>query len=312
MASLDNMYAFLKPKALSRLGLIKLALKRGSEKKNINQSARYLLEYNPNKFSRAEDVFGVPLAMLNPYSAPYPISYRMVFLLIVPFGEKYRDILFALIVRFWVEKFLPKESLLYFVNPYACIHWVFSGHSMAHCSYIHTAAYPLFQTASYACNKTISKIYDIPDNILHDVQPQHRFNDQRSRTVRFYFTKLSRKFAEDCFLKALALHTIQSSYFEVQIYLHYLDSNLDSPFDEECLNDCVVHEKSMLNLCHKQISFSGISSVGYELASVVDSHFILYDPRVIKPWQKKFYRLDAFIGINDKVSDVYDRMLSGG
>lgn len=307
--SLSSKYEYLKRKGPSRLGLVRIILKPGLPLE-ADLSTRYLLEYNSNKIKVAEELFGVKLVMLNPFTVSYPFAYRLGFLLIIPFGKKYRDILFSVLVRYWIERFLPKKSLLYFYNPYACIHWAFSGCAMAHYAYIHTACYPLFQSKFYACDRTIREIYGIPENVCFEVRPPHNLTNRKLEAIKFYFTKLSRNYTQDLFLKSLALHAVKNSSLDVHIYLHYLDDNLEAPFDEKCLNDRVIHEKSLLDLCDNQVSISGASSVGYEVASIIETHFILYEPEHIKPWQIMFHSLNNFVRCDRSVSIVYDDILT--
>lgn len=306
---LDFNYQYLKNKPPSRLALIKAAFKNKSTIP-LNSPKKFLLEYNANKLKAAERVFDVKLIMLNPFNISYSIIFSSLLLLIVPLGKKNREIFFCLIARYNIDCLLPEGSTLYFFNPYACIHWAFSGHSMAHRTYIHTHGYPLFDSTFYTCNKTIRDIYSIPVSNCQIVKPLHQFCNQSSRTIRFYFTKLSRISPVEKYLKTLAEYAIKKSQYDSQIYLHYLDSTLYSPFDKDFLNDCIVNKKSLFNLCHKQISISGSSSVGFEISALIDEHFILYNPIQIKPWQKNMVNHSNFISIDCPVSEVYDSLFS--
>ena len=277
-----------------------------------------LLEYNQNKLIPAEKIFGKKLFFFNPDNLIVPIKFKLFLFIVLFLPQKYKDIVYALVLYQILSELIDSNAKLYFWNPYSTWHYCFSMLDNYKAVYVHACAYPIFRADSYFSSKFILEVYSLDKFKYTELTPSHSFRDDR-RAIKFYFTQLpyaakskSENFLAD-FAKFLIKHKKRT---DVEIYLHYSDrENKEIDISKTFLaglENFVSFEKSLNNLSKNQLSFSAKSSIGFELLSLKINHYIFVkDDLSISQYPELLQFIkqsDRFITISESFEEIYQRM----
>ena len=239
-------------------------------------SSDILVEYNLNKLEVSEKLFGKKLYFLNPNELIFPLRFRVFLFICMFLNEKYRNLIYCVLMHHTVKSVLNNDAQLYFWNPYSLWHYSFSFLKNIKTVYIHTCAYPLFDADHYYANVFVAKVYGLDKHEFNLVNPDHNYVDD-SPTIKIYLTQLSFNPQDENHLREFAKYLILEKKYKVLVYLHYLDRKRDlseTPIAD--IKESVSHEKSIDNLSKKQISFSAATSLGFELLSLGIDHYIFH------------------------------------
>lgn len=239
-------------------------------------STDILVEYNPNKFEISEKLFGKKLYFLNPNKLIFPLRYRIFLFICMFLNQKYRNLIYCVLMHHTVKNILNNDAQLYFFNPYSLWHYTFSLLKNTKTVYIHTCSYPLFDADHYYANAFVAKVYGLDKHEFNLVNPDHNYVDD-SPIIKIYLTQLLVDSKEENHLRDFVKYLIFEKKYKVLVYLHYLDRKRDlSETAIADIKDSISYEKSIDNLSKKQISFSAGTSLGFELLSLGINHYLFH------------------------------------
>lgn len=283
------------------------------------QSGDILIEYNPLKLKHAQKVFGVDLMQVSPWGIPYPVFHRILLFPSFVMSKRLREIYLCLVARDLILHVCKQDTRLYFYNPYSCIHFVFSGCAMSHSVFLQTNVFPLFMAKDYYCNRAIYQWYSLGKLNWVNSIPEFRMRESDGNKIVFYFTKIDSlkidksvlpdqiDFSEEIFLRELAEHIIQAGLVAVEIYLHYSDRESKKRFGNRYLDSCLNYNPGLDNIVKNQVSVSGSSSIGLEISSIIQDHFMLLDEKKMLKGSELIS--DQYLDINQGVEAISDFLI---
>ena len=272
-------------------------------------SSDILIEYNSSKLEASENLFGKKLYFLNPNKLIFPLRYRVFLLICMFLNEKYRNLVYCILMHYTVKNVLNDDAQIYIFNPYSLWHYSFSFLKNIKTVYMHTCSYPLFDADHYYANAFVAKVYGLDKHEFNLANPAHNYIDNLP-IIKIYLTQLSVDLQNENYLRNFAKYLISTKKYNVLVYLHYLDRKLDlseTPIAD--LKDSVSHEKSIDNLSNKQISFSAGSSIGFELLSLGINHYIFHRESLQTPELDSYAaQSDRFLKIDESFEHLCNKL----
>ena len=273
-----------------------------------------LLDYNINKLTPSEVLFEKKLFFYQINNHFFSLNNRFelvkaLLAYLLNGDKKQLSIKYAELLALDIGKNLPKYINIYFWNPYTIKHYMLlallPNQSFA---YIHTPYYMVFQAKHIWANKFISELYKWNGDIKI-VTPPHIKLKGCNGMVRFYWTKIPPITDNEKRLKQF-VKFLNKKNIKIEIFLHYLDRN--EQLITENKNPYTVYNlnNSLDCLYEKQLSFSGSSSIGYELLSLDINHYIFTRDHVIFDEIHKVYNNDSsIINIKQAFSEIFDKIV---
>jgi len=241
-----------------------------------------LLTTNPNSYKETELLFK---RKLHPYrfnrhffSAKGRINlFKSLIVYLINWNKMEFSIRCSRILSKDLSLTLPSDANIYFWNPYTITQYILVNY-LRNVSfvYIHTPYYPVFEANYIFSNWFVSEVYDKHGiNICNTNNVTYK---KECPNVRFYFSQLKqlnnksipkvemtlRKFADFLISKGV----------DIDVYLHYLDRQSGYSNSNKLMH--IKKQPSFDNLCKTQLSFSGGSSIGYELLGLKLDHYIFH------------------------------------
>lgn len=272
-------------------------------------STNILIESNLNKLKPAEKIFGKKLYFLNPDELIFPLRFRVFLLICMFLNEKYRNLVYCVLMHHTLKNILDKDAKLYVFNPFSLWHYTFSFLKNTKTVYIHSCAYPIFDADHYYSNAFIAKVYGLDKHEFNLVNPDHNYVDN-SPTIKIYLTSLSFDLHNENYLRNFAKYLILTKKYNVLVYLHYSDRNRDlseTPIAD--IKESVSFDKSIDNLSKKQISFSAATSLGLELLSLGINHYIFnYESSQTPELDNYAAQSDRFLKIDESFENLCNKL----
>lgn len=273
-----------------------------------------LLDYNANKHAPSEVLFQKKLFFYQINNHFFSLKNRILLLkallsYLVNRNKKQFSIKYAELLAVDHSVSLPQDINIYFYNPYTIRHYLLLK-LLPHQSYakVQTPYYLVFQADNIWANRFVSTLYDFNGEV-NIITPSHIKLNGRCTCVRFYWTNIQSKSENEQQLRQFA-HFLNEKGIKVEIFLHYLDRA--TPPIAESTNPLMSYNlnNSMDYLYDKQLSFSGASSIGYELLSLDINHYIFIRDHVIFDEIYKVYGDDSnFITIEQSFSKIFDKIV---
>jgi len=234
-----------------------------------------LIDYNERKLADASEVWG-DVAFLNPYWLRPTLIERILLGISLFLPANTSTPLRAMAIAITVKKRVSKDAKRVAWNPYSVFHHAIIRLCDVQETYILSPKYPLPESkTSFVGHRVLQEIYSLENSRFRPRQQaiQLASSDQR---VAFYFTKLSESDPREERLKEFALFLLKKGV-PIVIYLHYVDR--DGP-EVQGLNPELVpsvrRAKSIEDISSRQISVSGVSTIGLELLSHDLAHFVCF------------------------------------
>ena len=286
------------------------------KKQKIN-TKDVLFDYNANRHAPSEVLFRRKLFFyqLNNHYFTLKNRIKLFKALLVYFfkrDQKQFSISYAELLAFDIGENLSQDINIYFFNPYTIRQYLLlktlSNKSHA---YIHTPYYLVFQADNIWTTKFIAKLYNWYGNVKN-INPTHKKLEERCKNIRIYFSQLSSNTDNEKRLRQF-VYFLSNKGIKVEIFLHYLDRS--SQIKESNSKSLIFYNtnKSMDCICDKQLSFSGSSSIGYELLSLDINHYIFTrDDKIFKEINKKYNNFNFFKNFKSLLSISFNSIKKYG
>jgi hypothetical protein len=264
---------------LSRRGALRRAVKITNSAK-FDPNSRFLIDHNENKLFAAQKLWG-ELAFVSPYGvAPQP-QERLALILSQVLRDRPRRVLQGMFTMRTLKRRLPLDSQIYVWNPTQIFHHCIIEYLGSNECMIFNPIIPLpSRSESYAGRKLVMDVYNIPQDKFREVPPDFIKSDQPPR-VAIYLSKLPdygqvRNRAERRLIE-FGRYLIDLGV-ETRFFLHYRDRSSPSQIRRFGLpEDFCDFGESLQRLAKVQISISGCSTIGLDLASADSAHFFCVD-----------------------------------
>lgn len=270
----------------SRLRLVYLALRPGGRCLEFDRPDVLLLfDANDNKLVHAEREFREQCERLDPLEVSLRLKYRLLLLgsALLP-GRAY-EVASAYVIAANLRRRVPAGARCALYNPYHLLHYAIAGVVPIDKVFHLAPEYPPLTGAreAIACIAAHEILGYRPEQQRVTLQPHAVIEDRP--VVRIYLTQILglQKLREEAALIEFARWITSRVDVPVEIFLHYLDRNIDecdprarAIFEE--FGEKVRRDASLESLSSCQVSFSGYSSIGYDLLSSDICHVMVVDP----------------------------------
>jgi len=246
-----------------------------------------LLDTNENKVQHAEREFGERCTRVDPLRPPIGLVKRFGLLLSLTLPGRLGDVTACMILARSLQQSLPRGSRIAFYNPYFLLQYAIAEFSEVDKVFHLVPDYPRVERTRevFACVAAHEILGYHADVQRVTIQPHTIISDRP--IVRVYLTQLIEleKCPEERSLIDFARWVRGRVDVPVEIFLHYIDrdiSELDpraSALFEE-FGEAIRREASLHQLSSGQVSFSGSSSIGYDLLSSRICHVMVYDQKL--------------------------------
>ena len=243
-----------------------------------------LLDSNENKVQHAEREFGERCTRLDPLRPPAGRGARFCLLLSLLLPARLGDVTVCMILARSFHLSLPHGARLAFYNPYFLLQYAIAELCEVDKVFHLVPEYPRVESAkeALACLAAHEILGYHADVQRVTIQPHTIVDDHL--VVRVYLSQLVEleKLAEERALIDFVRWIRDRVEVPVEIFLHYIDRGVAesdpraSALIEE-FGDLICREASLHQLSSGQVSFSGSSSIGYDLLSSSVCHVMVYD-----------------------------------
>ena len=271
-----------------RLRLAALAYRRGAVELPSDRMRRLiLLDSNENKVQDAEREFGERCVRVDPLRPPIGPRKRIGLLLSVILPGRLGEVTACMILARSLQQSLPSGSRIAFYNPYFLLQYAIAELSEVDKVFHLVPEYPRVESAreAFACVAAHEILGYRSDVQRVTIQP-HTIVDNRP-IVRVYLSQLIQleKLREERALIDFVRWLRDHVEVPLEIFLHYIDRDVSEsdPRASALLGEfgeLVRREASLHQLSSEQVSFSGSSSIGYDLLSSSICHVLVYDQGV--------------------------------
>jgi len=268
-----------------RFRLVALAFRPGAvDLPSDRMRQLVLLDSNENKVQHAEREFRERCFRVDPLRPPIGPSKRLGFLLSLIFPGRLGDVTACMILARSLQQSLPSGSRIAFYNPYFLLQYAIAELCEVDKVFHLVPEYPRVKSAkqAFACLAAHEILGYRPDVQRTTIQPHTIVDDHL--VVRVYLSQLVQleKLAEERALIDFVRWIRDRVEVPIEIFLHYIDrgvaeSNPRASALIEEFGDLICREASLHQLSSGQVSFSGSSSIGYDLLSSSICHVMVYD-----------------------------------
>jgi len=243
-----------------------------------------LLDTNENKVQHAEREFGEECTRVDPLRPPIGPGKRFGLLLSLIFPGRVGDVTACMILARSLQQGLPSGLRIAFYNPYFLLQYAIAELREVDKVFHLVPEYPRVESAreAFACVAAHEILGYRSDVQRITIQP-HTIVDDRP-IVRVYLSQLFQleKLPEERALIDFVRWIRDRVVVPVEIFLHYNDRGVaesdpraSALFEE--FGELICREASLHQLSLGQVSFSGSSSIGYDLISSSICHVLVYD-----------------------------------
>jgi len=310
----------------SRKGMLFHALFVPSVSLELEDAMHLLIDHNESKVRHAERTFQVNLVHVDPLRFPLSVRDRVKIMLACCWPRPTWSTLIAKIIARNARRLVGEGRELYLWNPYTLLQYLVACEVGVHNAYHLSARYPAVPGVRRAlANQVVHDIIDYPESVRVVSNQDFRFAGDE-RVLCFYFSKLSNELSAERGVRMLEFIGFVADKLSLppRIFLHYSDQ--DSVIGDTLLESVksrfehlICEGPSLHRLSRNQISLSTSSTVGYEVASLLDSHFFIQQSgrsflkmsrglseRVAR-WQAEYQRfLDT-----DETFEIWEQRLRG-
>lgn len=243
-----------------------------------------LLDTNENKVQHAEREFGERCTRVDPLRPPIGPVKRFGLLLSLTLPGRLGDVTACMVLARSLQQSLPRGSRIAFYNPYFLLQYAIAEFSEVDKVFHLVPDYPRVERTRevFAC-VAVHEILGYHSDVQRVTIQPHTIVDDHL-VVRVYLSQLVEleKLAEERALIDFVRWIRDRVEVPVEIFLHYIDRGVAesdpraSALIEE-FGDLICREASLHQLSSGQVSFSGSSSIGYDLLSSSVCHVMVYD-----------------------------------
>jgi len=243
-----------------------------------------LLDSNENKVQHAEREFGERCFRLDPVRPPIGRGKRFVLLLSSLLPGRLGDVTTCMTLARSLQQTLPGGSRIAFYNPYFLLQYAIAELLEVDKVFHLVPVYPRVERAREAfCCAAAHEILGYHSDVQRVTIQPHTVMEDRP-VVRVYLSQLVQfeRLPEERALIDFVRWVRGRVDVPVEVFLHYIDRGISesdprarSLFDE--FGELVRREASLHQLSSGQVSFSGTSSIGYDLLSSRICHVMVYD-----------------------------------
>jgi len=264
----------------SRLGLVRLALQlRSQDLRKLDTDV--LVDHSLQKAEGTGEMFGVQVPAINPYDYIRGFRWRALLLACAVLPERPRRVVAAATITRSLESRSTHLRRTLFWNPGNLVQFALALSLPKPHVYVLAPEYPPISVADrvYA-SRVIHEIQGTDRDKQEEITRQHSFISDDVKFV-FYFTQLAcvthPEYEEELLINVLD-QVLARALIPVEVRPHYHDlrNGLPDWFSDRYQDSIVTEESYSLNfLSWNQVSFSGASSIGYELVSLGVMHGIM-------------------------------------
>jgi len=243
-----------------------------------------LLDANDKKVAHAEREFREHCYRLDPLEVPLRFTARLFLLASLTLIGRLQVAASVFVLASNLRRQFPKETRWALYNPQRLLHYAIAG-MMPIDKVFHLAPeYPRLDGArqAIACSAAHEILGYRPEQQHFTLQPHTIVSDHPVLRVYLSQIQLLREFREEAALLDFLRSVRQLTDVTIEIFLHYLDRGI-SEADlraTELFKDwgqSVRRDASLHTLSSAQVSFSGSSSIGYDLLSSSICHVMVID-----------------------------------
>ena len=265
---------------VSRFGLIRIAFRlRRLDLTDFGNEV--LIDHSAQKAGGTLEMFGVKVPAVNPYECLRGIRWRTILLTCSVLPERPRRVVAAAAFARSLSHQSSHIERTYFWNPGNLTQFALTLCLPRPHVYVLAPEYPPVRNADrvYAC-QTIHEIQGTPPDRRVNLIRRHRFATNEVKFV-FYMTQLvgvtHPEYEEHLVLRLLD-YVVERARVPIEVRAHYhdLEHGLPAWFTGRYNNFIVYNEPYSLDfISSNQMSFSGSSSIGYELMSLGVLHGVV-------------------------------------
>ena len=264
----------------SRLGIARIALQfRSKDLRKIDTDV--LVDHSLQKAEGTREMFGFHVPAINPYDYIRGFRWRALLLASVVLPERLRRVVVAATIARSLESRSTHLRRTLFWNPGNLVQFALALSLPRPHVYVLAPEYPPISVAErvYA-SRVVHEIQRTHRDKKEEIARQHSFISYDVKFV-FYFTQLAavgHPEHEEILLINVLDQVLARALIPVEVRPHYHDlrNGLPDWFSDRYQDSIVTDESYSLNfLSWNQVSFSGASSIGYELVSLGVMHGIM-------------------------------------
>ena len=308
----------------SRKGMLFHAFFARGVSPEVEDAMHILIDHNESKVRHAERTFEVGLVQVDPLRLPLRVCDRVKIIIASCWPRPTWSKIAAQIIARNTRRIFGVGSQFYLWNPYTLLQYLVACEGGVNKVYHLSARYPAVPGVRQAlANRVVHDIIDYPKSVRVVASQDSHFADSE-RVLCFYFSKLSNELSGKRGVRMLEFIDFIADKLSLppRIFLHYSDrgdatagtltDSVKSRFKHLICEDTSLHK-----LSRNQISLSTSSTVGYEVASLLDSHFFVQQSGVsflessrglterVGRWQAQYRQfLDT-----DETFDVWEQRL---
>lgn len=266
----------------SRKGMLFHALFATGGSPEVEEAMHILIDHNESKVRHAERTFQVNLTQVDPLRFPLRLRDRVKIMLACCWPNPTWSTLVAKIIARNARRILGVGHQLYLWNPYTLLQYLVACEVGVHSVYHLSARYPAVPGVTRAfANQLVHDIIDYPESVRVVSNQDFQFADNEG-VLCFYFSKLSNELSAERGVRMLEFVAFIADKLSLppRIFLHYSDreavnGNTLGELVKTKFQHFIWDGPSLHRLSSNQISLSTSSTVGYEVGSLLDSHFFI-------------------------------------
>lgn len=266
----------------SRKGMLFHALFVRGVSLEAKDAMHLLIDHNEGKVRHAKRTFQVNLVHLDPLRFPLSVRDRVKIIFACCWLRPTWSTLVAKVIAKNARRIVGEGRQLYLWNPYTLLQYLVACEVGIHNVYHLSARYPAVPGVRRAfANQVVHDIIDYPESVRVVSNQDFRFADNE-RVLCFYFSKVSNELSAERGVRMLDFIGFIADKLSLppRIFLHYSDHEtvignklLESV--KSRFQHLICEGPSLHRLSRNQISLSTSSTVGYEVASLLESHFFV-------------------------------------
>ena len=243
-----------------------------------------LIDGNPNKEETARREFHEQLVRIDPLEVRLALWARIVILFAVVLPRRFMVLVSAMAIALNLRCRIPAGSRLALYNPRHFVLFAFAEVVPIEKIFHLAPEYPRIRNVkfAYACSAAHEILGYPSERQCVTIQPHEVVEDHP--VIRIYLSQLAviSKFPEDAALVDFVRWVRGRVDVPIEIFLHYIDRDVTES-DERAgallseFGDTIRRDASLQALSSRQVSFSGSSSIGYDLLSSEICHVMVVD-----------------------------------
>jgi len=265
--------------------LVLLALQnRGQLIEFTQRDDLLLIDANANKEEHARREFCEQCVRIHPLEVKLALLARIVILLAVGLPRRLMVVVCTTAMALNLRRQLPNGSRVALYNPQHFVLYAVSEVMNIEKVFQLAPEYPRIRNVrfAYACTAAHEILGYPSERQCVTIQPYEVVEDHP--VIRIYLSQLAvvHKFPEDAALVDFVRWVRARVDVPIEIFLHYIDRDVTAADERAAallseIGELVRRDASLQTLSSKQVSFSGSSSIGYDLLSSEICHVMVVD-----------------------------------